>query len=249
MNTEEIVKKAKQSFEKVLDNEKYANIIKDDRHLKLLLDMVNDKKFENILDVGTGTGYLAFPLACINKNAKVYGIDIAANIIEKNRNRAACEVINNLEFLSFDGVNYPFECDTFDLMVTRHAFHHFPQVQNAVKELAKRLKKGGNILIADPMKRENDTSGIIDRFMDVKGDGHVEFYSKTKLENIFTSCGLSVEKQVITSMSFPFPPKQEYVALFENLTEEERSLYQIEMRNEIVWIGNIEVGNTLFIKE
>ncbi len=248
MDTKEIVKKAKQSFEKVLDNEKYANIIKDDRHLQVLLDMVNDKKWEQILDIGTGTGYLAFPLACLNADAKVYGIDIAENIIEKNRDRAVKEGINNLEFVAFDGVDYPFEDDTFDLMVTRHAFHHFPQVRDAIKELAKRLKKGGNILIADPMKKEEDTSGIIDRFMDVKGDGHVEFYSKEKLESIFVSCGLRVEKQVITKMTFPFPPKPEYVEIFDSITEEEKRLYQIEMRDGIVWIGNIEVGNTLFVK-
>lgn len=248
MDTKEIVKKAKQSFEKVLDNEKYANIIKDDRHLKVLLDMVSDKKWETILDIGTGTGYLAFPLARLNENAKVYGIDIAENIIEKNRNKAAEEGINNVEFLAFDGVDYPFEDDIFDLIVTRHAFHHFPQVGDVVKELSKRLKKGGNILIVDPMKKENDTSGIIDRFMDVKGNGHVEFYSKAKLESIFASCGFHVEKQVITKMTFPFPPKPEYAEIFESITEKEKSLYQIEMRDGIVWVRNIEVGNTLFVK-
>lgn len=248
MNSKEIVNKAKQSFERVLDNEKYANIIKDDKHLKLLLEMVDDKQYENILDIGTGTGYLAFPLAQMNQSAQVYGIDIAENIVEKNQGRAQEEGISNIKFLSFDGVNYPFQDSIFDLMVTRHAFHHFPQVDDAVEKLSKILKDGGNILIADPMKNENDTSGVIDRFMDIKGDGHVEFYSKSKLESIFASHGLVVEKQIITTMTFPFPAKQEYVELFESISEEEKRLYQIEIRNGIVWIGKIEVGNTLFVK-
>ena len=248
MNSKEIVSKAKQSFERVLDNEKYVNIIKDDKHLKLLLEMIEGKQCENILDIGTGTGYLAFPLAQINPSAQVYGIDIAENIVEKNQSRAQEDGISNVKFLSFDGVDYPFEDSTFDLMVTRHAFHHFPKVDDAVKKLSKILKEGGSILIADPMKNENDTSGVIDRFMDIKGDGHVEFYSKTKLEGIFASHGFVVEKQIITTMTFPFPPKREYVDLFNSISEKEKSLYQIEMRNGIVWVGNIEVGNTLFVK-
>ncbi len=127
MNSKETVSKAKQSFERVLDNEKYANIIKDDKHLKLLLEIIESKQCENILDIGTGTGYLAFPLAQMNLSAQVYGIDIAEKIIEKNQSKAQEDGISNIKFLSFDGVGYPFEDSTFDLMVTRHAFHHFPK--------------------------------------------------------------------------------------------------------------------------
>ena len=40
----EIVKEAKESFEKLLLNQKYSGIIKNDKHLKLLLNMLPIKK-------------------------------------------------------------------------------------------------------------------------------------------------------------------------------------------------------------
>lgn len=36
----ENVKQAKDNFGKILDNKKYAGIIRDDKHLNILLDMV-----------------------------------------------------------------------------------------------------------------------------------------------------------------------------------------------------------------
>lgn len=83
-----------------MDNEKHADIIKDGKHLKLLLEMVEGKRCENILNIGTGTGYLAFLLVQMNQSAQVYGIDIAENIVEKNQGRAQEEGIRNIKFLS-----------------------------------------------------------------------------------------------------------------------------------------------------
>ena len=80
----ENVKQAKASFDHILDNQKYASIIRDDTHLAVILDLVRDGKYRKILDIGTGTGYLAFPLAEKFPQASIYGIDIAETIMEKN---------------------------------------------------------------------------------------------------------------------------------------------------------------------
>lgn len=55
-NDIENVKQAKRSFNHILDNKKYAGIIKDDNHLSLLLGLVDNSKYNKILDIGTGTG-------------------------------------------------------------------------------------------------------------------------------------------------------------------------------------------------
>ena len=44
MDSKEVVQNAKESFEKILLNEKYSSIIKDDKHLELLLSMLPLKK-------------------------------------------------------------------------------------------------------------------------------------------------------------------------------------------------------------
>lgn len=248
-NAMENVKQAKASFEKILDNKKYAGIIRDDKHLIALLDMVKGRDYHKILDVGTGTGYLAFPLAEEYPGAMVYGIDIAENIVAKNNELVKEKDMSNIVFQAFDGMKYPFEEETFDLIVTRFAFHHFPDVKDAIQQLQKILVKGGKILISDPMRNELDENAIIDDFMKVKKDGHIKFYSQRELDELFESNGFIKEKQVLTSMKFPFAQKDEYIEVYNKTTAAERELYNITNENGVVWIKQIAVGNTLFVKE
>lgn len=81
------VRQARESFDRILHHKVYTDVIRDDRQLSLLLELVQGDGYKKILDIGTGTGYLAFPLAEAYPNALVYGIDIAESIIGKNRER------------------------------------------------------------------------------------------------------------------------------------------------------------------
>ncbi len=245
----ENVKQAKASFEKILDNKKYAGIIRDDKHLNVLLDMVNGRDYHKILDVGTGTGYLAFPLAEEYPEAMVYGIDIAERIIDKNNELAKEKQMNNIIFKAFDGMQYPFHEETFDLIVTRLAFHHFPDVVDAIRQFQKILVKGGKILISDPMRNELDENAVIDQFMKVKKDGHIKFYSGKELDELFKSNGFVKKNQILTNMKFPFAKKDEYIDIYNKTTANEKELYNITNENGIVWINKIDVGNTIFVKE
>ncbi|RKI23246.1 class I SAM-dependent methyltransferase [bacterium 1xD8-6] len=250
MNTDlENVKQAKESFNSILDNKKYAGIIKDDKHLSLLLDLLNKSQYNKILDIGTGTGYLAFPLAEQFPTASICGIDIAEIIVEKNNATVKEKVIHDLSFEVFDGLTYPFSNEYVDLIVTRYAFHHFQDVVNAVQQMNRILVKGGKVLISDPMRNEKDNDGIIDNFMRVKKDGHIQFYSSNELDELFISNGFTKEKQIITNMKFPFAKQVEYINLYDQTTDKEKLLYDITNDNGIIWIEHIDVGNTIFTKQ
>lgn len=245
----ENVQQAKESFNRVLANQTYAEIIRDDKHLEVILNLVKDGEYESILDIGTGTGYLAFPLAEMYPTTKVYGIDIAEAIVEKNQETVKEGGITNLTFQAFDGLEYPFEPESIDLIVTRYAFHHFPDVEDSIRQMHRILKKGGKVLISDPMGHSADEKGVIDDFMMVKQDGHIQFYSAEKLEELFAGNGFSKDSQIITQMKFPFPPKQEYLELYERVSEQEREYYKITREEGVVWVKEIQVGNTVFVKQ
>ncbi len=245
----ENVKRARESFDRILNNPVYASVIKDDRHLTLLLEMIRDGQYKSILDIGTGTGYLAFPLGEEYPSADVYGIDIAENVIEKNKKQAKEQGARNVMFQVFDGMKYPFENETFDLIVTRFAFHHFPNVHSAVQQMNRLLVQGGKVLISDPMRNEADKVGIIDEFMRVKKDGHIQFYSQKELDELFWANGFMKEKQILTNMSFPFAREDEYISLYQSLRDPERDLYGIVNENGTIWVKHIKVGNTIYVKE
>lgn len=248
-NDIENVAQAKKSFNRMLDNKKYSAIIKDDKHLSLLLDLIENCKHNKVLDIGTGTGFLAFPLAKKFPAASIYGIDIAEIIIEKNNAIVKEKKIPNLSFQVFDGLKYPFSDESFDLIVTRYAFHHFPDIVDTIHQMNRILVKGGKVLISDPMRNEEDDNGIIDSFMRVKKDGHIQFYSSNELDALFIKNGFKKESQVITDMKFPFAQQDEYMKIFDNITNKDKSFYNITNENGIIWVKHINVGNTIFVKQ
>lgn len=228
---------------------KYAAIIRDDKHLSVFMQLLDGGNYSNILDIGTGTGYLAFPLAEEYTTSKIYGIDIAETIIEHNNEVVEEKGISNLSFQTFDGLKYPFSEESFDLIVTRYAFHHFPDIADAVSQMNTLLVKGGKVLLSDPMRNESDTAGIIDEYMRVKKDGHIQFYSADEIDKLFSEHGFIKKKQVITEMAFPFAPMPEYLEVYNRTSEKDRSMYTIEKEKDIIWVKHINVGNTVFEKK
>lgn len=242
------VKQARESFNRIIDNKKYSDIIKDDKHLAVIMKLIEDSNYSKILDIGTGTGYLAFPLAEKYPISKVYGIDIAETIIEKNNKIVKEREISNLFFEVFDGLKYSFDDEKFDLIVTRYAFHHFPNAEDAIQQMNRILSKGGKVLVSDPMRNDKDVNGIIDEYMKVKKDGHIQFYSSNQLDELFISNGFVKEKQVVTDMKFPFAASQGYIDVYNKTNDEDKLMYGIENQNGIVWVGHIDVGNTVYMK-
>ena len=55
--------------------------------------------------------------------------------LEVNRSRAKEENIRNISFTSYDGINVPFEDSEFDMVISRYALHHFPNIQKSILRL------------------------------------------------------------------------------------------------------------------
>ena len=61
-----------------------------------------------VLDLGCGSGYLTFPIAQRSEKAYVVGLDIVTDTLERNAVKAQEMDIKNLEFISYDGITFPF---------------------------------------------------------------------------------------------------------------------------------------------
>lgn len=214
-----------------------------------VLDMLPAPEGGSILDLGTGNGNLAFPLAAQYPHVQVTGLDIAENAIAHADASAREQGLSNLHFSAYDGLHFPFGEDAFDLVVTRYALHHFPQLDDTLAALHALLRPGGRILVADPMAHPADSRFLIDDLMAVKADGHVHFYTNEELVAAFARHSFGIDRQIITHMRYPFPRREAYNVLYAQATETERALYQLHERGGVVWVGQIDVGNTLFIRK
>lgn len=131
---------------------------------------------QKILDVGCGTGDALWYLSR-KTNAHLYGIDISENMLSKARKRLggkATLALKNIEDTGFKG-------NTFDIIISTEAFHHFPDPGNAVQEMHRILKKNGELIIADV----NFHSNAIHKLFRILEPGNVKLYSKEEFKRLF----------------------------------------------------------------
>lgn len=126
----------------------YAGYLHNDIHPKH--DILNYHQFfvdrvdenDNVLDIGSGSGFLAFDVA--KKAKKVIGIDIQEyNIVDAKKNYQR----ENLEFIIGDATVYNFE-DKFDKIILSNVLEHIEDRVALLKNVKKLSKV---ILLRVPM--------------------------------------------------------------------------------------------------
>ncbi len=250
MNTKINIEQTKHEFEKSFQAGAFYNKqTQDDSHLEAILHFLPVQPEMKILDLGTGTGYLAFELARAYPQVEITGLDIVEKALESNRKRAKTEGLVNLHFVSYAGVELPFKDSSFDLVVTRYALHHFPVIEETFREISRVLKSDGKLFLSDPAPNENDTERFVDEFMQVKPDGHMKFYTKEEWMQLGDSMGLKFTNGFETSIRFP--RKRDTALVYEDMISRHKEAviqsYAVEFLGDEVWITE-KVNNLLFEK-
>ena len=181
----------------------YNRQTQDAKHLERILAFINVRDGMRILDLGCGSGYLTFPIAERNPHCEVTGLDIVCEAIDVNRSRAKDMGLNNLAFVSYDGIDFPFEAGSFDLGVTRYALHHFPDIEHSIGEVSRVLKEQGVLFISDPCPNDCDKDRFVDDYMRLKKDGHIKFYTKSEWVDICFKYGLHLSDGFESKIRFP----------------------------------------------
>ena len=253
MDIRESIEDTRKGFEESFaKGDFYNRQTHDSDHLIKILDFIRINEGMKILDLGTGSGYLAFPVAQKNPGCEIVGLDIVDSALEVNRARTEEEGIQNLSFVSYDGIDFPFENDTFDLVITRYALHHFPDIEHSLEEVSRVLKKGGRLFISDPCPNECDTDRFVDDYMRLKKDGHIKFYTKDEWTDICGRHGLVYQNSFDRSIRFPKKKDTAYgyeevlkkhdksVIESYDLVETDTELFLTEQVNNIIFVKDLQ---------
>jgi SAM-dependent methyltransferase len=99
-----------------------------------------------VLDVACGTGNTAIPAA--RAGADVIGVDIATNLLEQARQRAAAENLS-IRFEEGDAENLPFPDHSFDVVMTMFGAMFAPRPEKVAAELTRVCRPGGIVAMAN----------------------------------------------------------------------------------------------------
>jgi ubiquinone/menaquinone biosynthesis C-methylase UbiE len=124
-----------------------------------LLDELNLRGDERILDMGCGRGAVLLMAAQHLTTGRAVGVDLwstvdqSGNSAEAARRNAALEgVADRVEFHDGDMTALPFEDNSFDLILSSLAIHNIKGStgrEKAIDEAVRVLRPGGRLLIAD----------------------------------------------------------------------------------------------------
>ena len=120
----------------------------------MLIEHMEPVMDEILLDVGTGPGPVA--LAFCSRVRAVVGLDAAPEMLAAARLAARRQEAGNLELVVGDAHALPFRDRSFDLVTSRACPHHFADIRAAVSEMARVLRRGGRLGIADGTVPEDD---------------------------------------------------------------------------------------------
>ncbi|MFI5105695.1 MAG: class I SAM-dependent methyltransferase [Terriglobales bacterium] len=98
------------------------------------------------LDVACGTGNSAIPAA--RAGAKVTGVDIATNLLEQAKKRAAAEHLD-VRFEEGDAEELPFPDRSFDMVVSMFGAMFAPRPERVAEEFLRVCRPGGVIAMAN----------------------------------------------------------------------------------------------------
>jgi SAM-dependent methyltransferase len=96
-----------------------------------------------VLDVAAGTGHVARRLA--PQVRTVVALDATRAMLEQGREHAP----GNVLFVQGDAEQLPFLDESFDVVVTRFAIHHFEAPEDQLAEMRRVLRPGGRLAVAD----------------------------------------------------------------------------------------------------
>lgn len=93
-----------------------------------------------MLDLGVGSGGISVSFSKLNFNVK--GLDVNKDYLDLAKKRSEYHK-TKLELKEWDGVNIPYDSETFSLVLIMDILEHVPDPHQLIKEICRVLKPGG----------------------------------------------------------------------------------------------------------
>ncbi len=220
-----------------------GNIFVDGFHLSKIVERSDVKKIHRVLDIATGSGFLALEYARVANY--VAGCDITRKMLVHAKEKEAESGISNIDFLLSDVESLPFPEATFDIVSCRFAFHHFPDPTKALLEM-KRVCKGRIVLVDGVSSEDTEKSSFHNRIEKIRDPSHVRIYSLSEILKMFENVGAAVKDVSHWDIPQDFDEWMRRAGTDEDRTSEIRDLMMHSLEHDAtglrVRFGNGKLG-------
>ena len=116
---------------------------------KLILQDINYRAGESLLEMGCGAGAVLSILGRAFPNLKLAGIDLEDKQIEYAKNYLGSLNLGNPDLRVGDAANLPWQDNSFDRLYAMWFLEHLPDPLQVLKEARRVLKPGGTITLTE----------------------------------------------------------------------------------------------------
>lgn len=185
------------------------------RRARKIIESINPKKGEKIIDLGCGTGYYLFLLSNLGIKLNLTGFDY-----DKKAIREAYDFFHDkkIKFVTGDLHKITFKGNSFDKAVVSEVLEHVENDEKVLKEVYRILKPNGALVISVPGINYpffwDPINFILQHFFKThikKGffsgfwSGHLRMYSLEEIKQKFERVGFKIEiAEELTYWCLPF---------------------------------------------
>lgn len=188
--------------------------MRDEDALRLLVEFSAAGANDTVLDVACGPGLVVAAFAKVCRHAT--GIDLTPAMIEKAREHAITLGLTNVDLCLGNVLPLPFPDRAFSVVVSRFAFHHFPDPLAVLREMARVTTRPGRIVVADMVASEDrKRADALNRMERLRDPSHARALTLAEMRELFGQAGLSTareryydvraELEGLLATSFPAP--------------------------------------------
>ncbi len=210
-----------------------------------LADMLALQGDEQVLDLATGTGRVARPVAKRLKTGRVVGVDQALAMLDVGHQHE--DPIPRYQQSAGEADALPFKSNLFDRAFVSFSLHHFRNPEGMVKEVLRVLKNGARFVVLDPVIEEAKDSvdvaleaKINQVFRRTHGDDF-RFHTASSIQRLLTKAGYRVPRVNVISYSFNqegmdgIPTGRHWLEAAEELETESLELAERLKKNYFTW--------------
>ncbi len=115
-----------------------------------ILDALDLRPGERVLDIGSGPGFLAVEMAAaVGRGGHVRGVDVSDDMLRMARARQVPPDSAPVEFARGGAEQLPVPDGDADVAVSTQVLEYVPDVPRALAEIRRALRPGGRVLILD----------------------------------------------------------------------------------------------------